>query len=86
MTERPGFWMNESSGALQPAVIAYIEGKELHAEQIALIRAYLRQWIMVGNWKGNDIAGLRLQVNAIVSKADIDAWLTRALDSNIDPF
>jgi hypothetical protein len=85
MTFVPGFWKNETSGALRPAVIAYFNGEPMDDRQVAAIRAYLRQW-MQGDWKGPLIDPLRTQVEEIATREDIGRWLDRALEMDIDPF
>ena len=45
MTEAPGYWMNETSGVLRPAVEAYLFHEDLSHEHIATLRAYFRQWV-----------------------------------------
>lgn len=82
----PGYWMNETSGVLAPAVEAYLTREEMSAEQIAAMRAYLRQWIMVGQWAPTEgVMALRMMVDGISSKRDIDRWLMLAEDEGIDP-
>jgi hypothetical protein len=80
----PGFWMNESTGVLRPAILAYLENRPLTVAHIGAWRSYLRQW-MDGPWHGPDIENLRAMIDTIASRHDIDVWLFRALDSNIDP-
>ncbi len=41
----PRFWMEETTGALNDAVDTYMNGEKLSAEQINLIKLYLRQYI-----------------------------------------
>ncbi|PLS77600.1 MAG: hypothetical protein CYG59_23010 [Chloroflexi bacterium] len=41
----PRFWMEETTGALNEAVDAYMNGERLSAEQINVIKIYLRQFI-----------------------------------------
>lgn len=41
----PRFWMEETTGALNEAVDAYMNGERLSAEQINVIKVYLRQFI-----------------------------------------
>lgn len=41
----PGYWMNETSGVLRPAVEAYLNGTEMTPGQIVAMRGYLRQWV-----------------------------------------
>jgi hypothetical protein len=80
----PGYWRNETSGVLQPAVVAYLNGTPLDDRQIAALRAYLRQWI-AGDFKGSMIDVLRSSVEEITTRADIELWLSRADVLGIDP-
>lgn len=41
----PHFWMEETTGALSEAVDTYMNGERLSAEQLQLIKLYLRQFI-----------------------------------------
>ena len=89
----PGFWMNETSGVLRPAVEAYLRLRDwgepgtpdMTPPQIAAMRAYLRQWIMAPAWRGPEVDELRASVHRLDSRAAIDAWLDRAIDAGIDP-
>lgn len=81
----PGYWMNETGGELRPAIEAYLEHRPMTDRQLALLRLYLRQWIMAPSWQGRMIDVLRTQVNEITTRADIDRWLDRALEEGIDP-
>lgn len=81
----PGYWMHETSGVLRPAVEAYLNGGEMSPRQIATMRAYLRQWINNGPWKGPLIDPLRTRVEEITTRADIHDWLEMALREEIDP-
>jgi hypothetical protein len=81
----PGYWMYETSGALRPAIVAYLQGDELTPAEIAAIRAYLRQWIMAPAWHGPAIDALRAAIDGLTSRQAIRRWLDIALDENIDP-
>jgi hypothetical protein len=81
--DAPGYWMNETSGVLRPAVEAYLKGELITHGQIAAIRAYLRQW-MAAEWRG-DVQALRAGIDGLTTRGAIDAWLTRALEAGIDP-
>lgn len=48
MGDVPGFWMNETSGVLAPVVRAYLSGARLGERPVAVMRAYLRQWVARG--------------------------------------
>jgi len=82
----PGYWMNETSGALRPAVEAYLYGDPMTDAQIAAVRAYLRQWIGAPAWAGPMIDVLRTSVERIVIRSDIDRWVRLAEQEGIDPF
>ena len=82
----PGYWMHETSGVLRPAIEAYLcQDPILSAENIAAIRAYLRQWIASPVWRGPGVEHLRARVDGLTTRRAIDAWLTDALDAGIDP-
>lgn len=79
----PGYWMNESTGVLRPAVEAYLHGEPLTPEQIAALRAYLRQWIFADGWC--DVEELRAGINGLTTRVAIEVWLDRAERLGIDP-
>jgi hypothetical protein len=81
----PGYWMYETSGALRPAIVAYLNHDEMTPAEIAAMRAYLRQWIMADSWQGPAIDALRTAIDGLTSRQAIHRWLARALDENIDP-
>ena len=80
----PGYWQNETSGVLRPAVEAYLYGGPMTDDQIGAMRAYLRQW-MAGPWLGPAADTLRKTVYLITSRAALEAWLRFANEANIDP-
>jgi hypothetical protein len=82
----PGYWMNETSGVLRPAVEAYLYGDPMTDAQIVVVRAYLRQWIGAPAWQGPMIDVLRASVERIVIRSDIDRWVRLAEQEGIDPF
>jgi hypothetical protein len=81
----PGYWMYETSGALRPAIVAYLKGAPLSQAEIAAIRAYLRQWIAADSWQGPAIEALRAAIDGLNSRQAIRRWLDIALDEDIDP-
>lgn len=91
MSAAPGYWMYETSGALKPAIEAYLrlamvpDAPPMTDGQIAAMRGYLRQWIMADTWRGPMIDVLRSQVFELTSADEIQRWLDRAIDVGIDP-
>jgi hypothetical protein len=89
LSNAPGYWQNETSGVLRPAVEAFLTGAKMTPEQIAAMRAYLRQWIMAPAWDrcggAAVLADLRGGIDALTSRDAIDAWLDHAEEIGIDP-
>jgi hypothetical protein len=82
----PGYWMFETSGVLRPAIEAYLHDEPLTPEQVAALRAYLRQWIDAPHWGGgDDLEELRRRIDGLTSRTAIHAWLGRAEQLGIDP-
>lgn len=90
----PGYWMHETSGVVRPAVEAYLHDEPMTAQQIAAMRAYLRQWIMSPLWDQNPHATtyhrawldqMRLRVGGLKDRAAIGRWLSDATDAGLDP-
>jgi hypothetical protein len=81
-----GYWMNETTGVLRPAIMAYLNGETMTGKQIAAMRAYLRQWIEAPQaWQGEHIDKLRVLVNTLTTRSAITAWLDLAMLNDIDP-
>jgi hypothetical protein len=85
MTIGPCYWMHETSGVLRPAVVAYLKQTPMTDEQVAAMRAYLRQWIMADVWVGEDVDYLRAKIDGLTSSQAIRHWLDEAAELNIDP-
>jgi hypothetical protein len=90
----PGYWMDETGVLLRPAVEAYLSGCNMAPIEIAVMRAYLRQWIMDPVWDANPHADdlehacltqLRTEVDGLTSRAAIASWLPKAEAFGIDP-
>lgn len=86
--------MHETGGELQPAVSAFLNGETLTIRQIALIRAYLKQWIDSPVWNMNphmttegleELEAIRKQVHAIVSDRDIRECIGQMVGAGMDP-
>ena len=84
-TRGPGYWMDQASGVLRPAIEAYLTGGDMTRQQVALLRVYLRQWINAPVWFGPTVMSLRRTVDDLHDRRSIDRWLDRALDAGIDP-
>lgn len=82
----PGYWMNEISGVLRPAIEAYLAKGGMTSAEIAAMRAYLRQWIAADGWFPSvGIKDLRQRVAHLNSREEIAAWLHDAESEGIDP-
>ena len=92
----PGYWMHETSGVLRPVVEKYLNGWPLTPEDIATMRAYLRQWVNAKAWDDNPnlaadtegkatLAMLRLMVDEIRAPHNIKQWLDIATELGMDP-
>jgi hypothetical protein len=82
----PHFWMDETGEQLRGAVTAYLRGGPMSAEQLELMRLYLLQWITSPvRGQSRAIDQLRRDANTLVTRADIDEWLSGALDLGLDP-
>lgn len=91
---QPGYWMNETSGELVPAIVRYLEGDALSVRDVALIRVYIEQWIGSGVWDTNpaqteesraELAVLRELARVLTNREAIDAWISMAVDFGMDP-
>ncbi|HEX6291491.1 MAG TPA: hypothetical protein VFZ66_20075 [Herpetosiphonaceae bacterium] len=71
----PRFWMEETTGALNEAVDAYMNGEKLSAEQIDLIRLYLRQYIERALLSGEANKKLLLsKIDKLKTTADVERY------------
>lgn len=86
--------MKETGGELGPAVERYIKGEDLSVRDLALIRAYLRQWVDSPAWDANPAATdlsqrrltqLRGKVFGAATKEQIDDCIHMAVDMGMDP-
>lgn len=78
----PGYWPNETSGVLAPAILAYLHDQPLTPAQVGAIRAYIRQW-MRGDYLG--VEELTAKIDAIQTREDLHRWFDEALELGIDP-
>jgi hypothetical protein len=75
--------MNEMSGALAPVVRKYLNGDDLDADELRIMRAYLRQWVAA--FVGPAAHRLRDDAERIDTNEKLRVWLGHALDLGIDP-
>jgi len=80
----PGYWMNETSGVLQPVVEKYLAGDELEADELTVMRLYLRQW-MNAPFLGPEVRSLRLTIEDVTTTERLRLWLRRAQLAGVDP-
>jgi hypothetical protein len=81
----PGYWMYETSGALRPAIEAYLFDRPMTWHHIAAMRSYLQQWIFAPVWTGPGIRELRAGIDGLVTREAIHEWLDLAMQLGIDP-
>jgi hypothetical protein len=90
----PGYWQNESSGVLAPAVKRYLAGESLTLREIGLLRAYFRQWVDSPVWDqsphqdaagAEELSALRASAVAIETQKDLEQWVARAIEFGMDP-
>lgn len=83
----PYFWMEEQSGALAPAVNAYMNGEALNQQEVGLLRQYLRQYIQRAVLTGD--AKRQLLVDRLAkarSARDIERFAEELAEYGIEPF
>ena len=92
--DAPKYWRNETGGALRIAVENYLNRQVMTVRDVALMRAYLCQWIESPVWELNpslDVRGraslafLRLRARRILTVQDIHRWIADATAQGHDP-
>ena len=81
----PRYWMDETSGELRSAIEAFLSGGPMKDVQIAVLRAYLRQWIYAPVWRGPAIPNLQRRIANLTNVIAIRAWIKDALAEGLDP-
>ena len=81
----PGYWQNETSGELRPAVERYVRNEPMSQRDITLMCAYLKQWIEAPGFFGDEVMALRESVGAITTRAELEEWMQAADDAGVDP-
>jgi hypothetical protein len=91
----PKYWRYETSGELAIVVGVYLAAvRALTMREIALMRAYVKQWIDSPVWDLNpeltaesraELAWIRESAGRIASESDLRAWLRVAEGQGFDP-
>ena len=91
----PRYWKYEQSGLVALAVAAFIEAPmSLNESDLAIMRAYVKQWIDSPAWDGNPHAdehglavlkALRVEAPRIRTPRDLVWWLAVATREGFDP-
>jgi hypothetical protein len=98
--DAPKYWRHETGGELRIAVENYLNNRLMTVRDVALMRAYLSQWIESPVWGMNPhladggpdaiaavaaLAGLRIRASRIQTVEDIHRWIADALAEGHDP-
>jgi len=82
----PGFWQYESSGRLRPVVERYLGGAALEDAELAIMRAYLMQWLGSAVWfEGEELRRCRADAAGLRSNAELDLLIERCVAAGFDP-
>lgn len=83
MDKMPLYWMNETTGVMRSAVIAFLDGNATE-KQLALVIAYCKAWVDCPVWEGN-LAGIRKSIREVKTSDELKWWIHEALEEGIDP-
>jgi hypothetical protein len=92
--DTPKYWQNETGGRLRLAVKRYLSGETLTVRDLALMHAYLRQWVESPAWDANPfhdradrfaLGLLRAAAREASSKAEIERCINFAVELGMDP-
>jgi hypothetical protein len=93
--DAPKYWRHETGGRLAIAVENFLNNRLMTVRDVALVRAYLVQWIDSPVWNLNltedskeelaALNALRLRARRISTVADIHHWINDALAEGHDP-
>lgn len=82
----PKYWKHETGGELGPAVLQYLSGKSLTLRDVALMKAYLRQWVNSPAWgRSTLLDALRESVAQIRNRDDLERCISATVDLGMDP-
>lgn len=97
----PLYFMNDTSGQLPTAVLAFMTyGSDpthstLSARHLEMVREYGEYWIHAPCWDANPehdeqsrrhLADLRKQIQDATTFEEVDAWIRACLEIGIDPY
>ncbi len=83
----PHFWMTEQTGRLADAVEVYMNGERLSPEQLATIKAYLRQYIERAVLTGDAHRGRLLQeLDKLRTTREVEHFADDLADFGIEVF
>ncbi|MCS6883412.1 MAG: hypothetical protein RMK84_00805 [Oscillochloridaceae bacterium] len=83
----PRFWMNETTGRLADAVETYLRNDELTAEQMEILKIYLRQYIeraVIADTA--DRRKLLEQVETLRRVGDVERFADALSEAGLEPF
>jgi hypothetical protein len=98
--DAPKYWRHETGGRLAIAVENFLNHRLMTVRDVALVRAYLIQWIDSPVWEMNPhlaqggpaataalaaLTRLRVRARRICAVADIHHWINDALAEGHDP-
>lgn len=86
------YWRDYSDSRIPASVDRYIHGEELTVRDIALVRAYVMQWVDSPAWEENlssqatlNLTILRAKVAGARTKEQIDSCVALASAMQMDP-
>lgn len=83
----PRFWMDETTGRLADTVEAYLRNDELTAEQLRLLKIYLRQYIERAVIADDaDRQSLLAHVETLGQVADVARFAEALSEAGLEPF
>lgn len=83
----PHFWMTEQTGVLAEAMEEYFAGEKLSAGALAMIKAYLRQYLERAMMTGDAQRDRLLQrMEKLRTTHDIEEFADEIADFGVEPF
>jgi hypothetical protein len=83
----PHFWMTEQTGALEMAVDAYFNGEKITPAQLALVKAYIQQYLERALLTGDaDRRKLLAKLATLRTTREIERFADDLAEYGIEPF